>query len=196
MTPAEVVGALRGYLEPGCFADAEWRLGDRHLVVLVGQERIGKRLGGVALLSRMPVGRGITVLPGTVEALAGLGVERCRAYLLPDLKGLDGAQYRTPERGVSRAAGARLRERLAAAGSYLVVTVNALPSRAGDDALPWSPPDQAALFDRCLRSLGGHLHRSAVELALARERALSLASPAKVVAFAERLASDDRPLAV
>lgn len=178
---------LRSYLEPPCFPDAVRRLAAHHLLVLVGEEETGKRLGAIALLSRMSLAEGrITVLSpaGTAaELLSRTEYGPGRAYVLHDW--IAASTDRTELVNLAR--------KLAELGSYLVVTRNGAPSQAVEVEQPWTAPDPGELFDLCVSTYDMRAHVAPDVLARARDRALSLPTPAQVVRLAERLARDEEP---
>ncbi|MEV0231130.1 hypothetical protein [Nonomuraea sp. NPDC050786] len=179
----EADALLRSYLEPECFPEAVRRLSVRHLLVLVGGEETGKRLGAMALLSRMSLADGdaITVLSPArtaAELLSRTEYEPGRAYLLHDwiAESTDTLEL------------VNLARKLAELGSYLVITRNGTPSQAVEVEQPWSAPDPGELFDLCLRTYDVRAVRTPEELARARDLALVLPTPAEVVSLATRLA--------
>ncbi|MBE1588055.1 hypothetical protein ACFPOI_38840 [Nonomuraea angiospora] len=178
---------LRSYLEPGCFAEAVRRLTVRHLLVLVGEEETGKRLGAIALLSRMSLAEStITVLSpagGAADLLSGTDYEPGRAYLLHDWIA----------ESTDRIELLNLARKLAELGSYLVITRNGAPSQAAEVEQPWSAPEPGELFDLCLRAYGVRAGHSPEELTRARDLALTLPTPAEVVRLAGRLVGDEEP---
>ncbi|MEV4370787.1 hypothetical protein AB0J71_27220 [Nonomuraea sp. NPDC049637] len=176
---------LRSYLEPAGFADAVRRLSTRHLLVLVGEADVGKRLGAIALLSRMSLAESrITVLSpagSAADLLSRTEYGPGRAYLLHDW--IAGSADRGELLDLAR--------ELAELGSYLVITRNGVPSQAVEVEQPWCAPDPGELFDLYLSAFGG---RSApAGAATARVRALTLRTPAEVVRLATRLVRDDEP---
>ncbi|NUO97215.1 MAG: hypothetical protein HOV96_26265 [Nonomuraea sp.] len=177
---------LRSYLEPACFPDAVRRLSTRHLLVLVGEEDMGKRLGAIALLSRMSLAEGrITVLSpagSAADLLSRTEYGPGRAYLLHDWIA----------ESTDRIELLNLARKLAELGSYLVITRNGAPSRAVEVEQPWCAPDPGDLFDLYLSSFGGATVPA--RAATARVRALALPTPAEVVRLARRLVVDDEPM--
>ncbi|KAB8191416.1 hypothetical protein FH608_029570 [Nonomuraea phyllanthi] len=182
----EADALLRSYLEPGCFPEAVRRLAAGHLLVLVGEQETGKRLGAIALLSRMSLADGtITVLSpaGTAaELLACTAYEPGRAYLLHDWIAVS----------TDRTELVDLARKLAELGSYLVITRNGAPSHSVEVERPWSAPDPGELFDLCLRTYGVGPQASET-VARARDTALILPTPAEVVRLAARLVQDEPP---
>ncbi|QYC45354.1 hypothetical protein Nocox_39020 [Nonomuraea coxensis DSM 45129] len=180
----EADALLRSYLEPPCFPEAVRRLSARHLLVLVGEGEIGKRLGGLALLSRMSLAEStITVLSpaGTVaELLGGTEYAPGRAYLLHDwiAASTDPAEL------------AGLARKLAELGSYLVITRDGAPSRAVEAEQPWAAPDPRELFDLCVSTYRLRAGVAPDTLVKARHRAAELPTPAQVVRLAAGLAPD------
>ncbi|MFI7634881.1 hypothetical protein [Nonomuraea sp. NPDC049400] len=179
----EADALLRSYLEPDCFPEAVRRLSIRHLLVLVGKEESGKRLGAMALLSRMSLADGaITVLSPArtaAELLSRVEYEPGRAYLLHDWIA----------ESTDRIELVNLARKLAEQGSYLVITRNGALSDAVEVEQQWSAPDPGELFDFCLSTYGVRARRPSEELARARDLALTLPTPAEVVS----LARDDEP---
>ncbi|WP_049559851.1 hypothetical protein [Nonomuraea sp. SBT364] len=188
LTPCDVAHLLRTYLEPACFPPAVHRLAQRHLLALVGPEATGRRLGAIALLSRMPLAEGSITILSPVTTVAGLVArmpfEPGRAYLLPDWP-LAGQPLTS------------LAHALAEIGAYLVVTHTPPPRSAEPTELhhPWSPPPGAGLFDLCLATFGLPAHRHPADVATARELAATLVSPAAIVALATQITRLDTPLA-
>ncbi|MFC4013178.1 hypothetical protein ACFOY2_38540 [Nonomuraea purpurea] len=183
----EADALLRSYLEPGGFSEAVRKLAIRHLLVLVGDDDTGRRLGAIALLSRMSLAESrITVLsPATTasELLSGTEYGPGRAYLLHDW--ITASTDRIELVNLSR--------KLAELGSYLVVTRDGPLSQAIEVEQPWAVPDPRELFDLCLSAFGLRAGRSSEELASARDLAPTLPTPAAVVRLASRLTSDDAP---
>ncbi|SEK24370.1 hypothetical protein [Nonomuraea pusilla] len=178
---------LRSYLEPACFPEAVHRLSVRHLLVLVGEEETGRRLGAIALLSRMSLAEStITVLsPGRTLAdlLSRTEYAPGRAYLLHDwtAESTDGPRLLDLARA------------LAEVGSYLVITRHGAPSPAAEVEHAWSAPDPGDLFDLCVHALDRTARRTPEEIAVARDRARALPTPAEVVRLASRLLQDAGP---
>ncbi|MGN9843457.1 hypothetical protein ACTMTI_35555 [Nonomuraea sp. H19] len=178
---------LCSYLEPPCFPDAVRRLAVRHLLVLVGQEETGRRLGAIALLSRMSLAEGtITVLPPArtaADLLSRTEYKPGRAYLVHDW---------IPA-GAERIELINLARKLAEFGSYLVITRNGVPSQAVEVEQPWAAPDPGELFDLCLTTFDRRAGLTSEEVARARDRAVTLPTPAQVVRLAERLVRGEEP---
>ncbi|TMR89401.1 hypothetical protein [Nonomuraea basaltis] len=178
---------LRSYLEPRCFADAVRRLATCHLLVLVGAEETGKRLGAIALLSRMSLAEGtITVLSPAAtaaELLSRTEYAPGRAYLVHDW--IAASTDRTELVNLAR--------KLAELGSFLVITRNGAPSQAVEVERPWAPPDPGELFDLCLSTFDRRADLSPEALGQARDRALTLPTPARVVRLATRLVRGEEP---
>ncbi|TDE56018.1 hypothetical protein E1295_12260 [Nonomuraea mesophila] len=178
---------LRSYREPGCFPEAVRRLSMRHLLVLVGAEETGKRLGAIALLSRMSLAEStITVLSPAatpLDLLSATDYGPGRAYVLHD--------WMAPR--AERIELVNLARKLAELGSYLVITRNGVPSLAVEVEQPWCAPDPGELFDLCLSTYGARAGTGAEQLAAARNRALALPTPAEVVRLAAGLVRDAEP---
>ncbi|NRQ35127.1 hypothetical protein HII36_25355 [Nonomuraea sp. NN258] len=183
----EADALLRSYLEPGCFPQAVRRLAERHLLVLVGAEEIGKRLGALALLSRMSLAEStITVLSpatGAPELISGTEYHPGRAYLLHD--------WITAS--TDRVELANLARKLAELGSYLVITRNGEPSPATEVEHAWTAPPAGELFDFCLRTLGGAPDAGQDALAAARRRARALPTPGEVTGLVTRMVMAGEP---
>ncbi|MEV4802501.1 hypothetical protein AB0K18_20990 [Nonomuraea sp. NPDC049421] len=177
---------LRSYLEPSCLPEAVRRLAMGHLLVLVGEEDSGRRLGAIALLSRMSLAEStITVLSpaaGASELLTGVEYEPGRAYLLHDWIA-----------GAERSELVELARKLAELGSYLVVTRSGAPSAAVEVELAWAAPDPGELYDLCLSAFDLRAGLSRAELTRGRDLALRLPTPAEVVRLAARLARGEPP---
>ncbi|WP_188194341.1 hypothetical protein [Nonomuraea sp. SYSU D8015] len=188
LTRREADGLLRSYLEPPCFPDAVRRLATRHLLVLVGEEETGRRLGAIALLSRMSLAEGrITVLSPArtaAELLSRTEYAPGRAYLLHD--------WITAS--TDRIELANLARKLAELGSYLVVTRSGKPSQAVEVEQPWTAPDLGELFDLCLSTYDLRAGVAPDVLGRARDRALALPTPAQVVRLAAGLVPDEEPV--
>ncbi|MFI7705961.1 hypothetical protein [Nonomuraea sp. NPDC049480] len=178
---------LRSYLEPHCFPDAVRRLAARHLLVLVGAEETGRRLGAIALLSRMSLAEGrITVLSPACTAadlLSRTEYGPGRAYLLHD--------WIAPS--TDRTDLVNLARKLAELGSYLVITRNGAPSQAVEVEQSWVTPDPGELFDLCVSTFDLRAGLAPELLTRARDRALTLPTPAHVVRLADRLVRDEEP---
>ncbi|MFI7618434.1 hypothetical protein ACIBP6_45160 [Nonomuraea terrae] len=178
----EADGLLRSYLEPAGFSEGVRRLAACRLLVLVGEEGTGRRLGAVALLSRMSLAEGrITVLSPAAtahELLTGTEYEPGRAYLLHDWVTVS----------TDRTALVDLARKLAELGSYLVITRDGGPSAAVEVEHPWVAPEPGELFDLCLSTFDRRDGVSAEDVARARDIAHLLATPAEVVRLAARVA--------
>ncbi|WP_157549409.1 hypothetical protein [Nonomuraea candida] len=187
LTRREADALLRAYLEPGCFPEAVRRLAARHLLVLVGEHGTGRRLGGLALLSRMSLAEStISVLSPAADAhdlLSAVEYEPGRAYLLHDWIAVS----------TDRTELVNLARKLAELGSYLVITRSGGPSHAVEVEHPWSAPPPGELFDLCLAAFDRRAGLSQEELARARDLAPTLATPAEVVRLAGRLATGCGP---
>ncbi|GAA2209812.1 hypothetical protein GCM10009850_052710 [Nonomuraea monospora] len=187
LTRREADTLLRSYLEPGCFPEAVRRLATRHLLILVGEQETGRRLGALALLSRMSLAEStITVLSpaaGAHDLLAGTEYEPGRAYLLHDW--IAASTDRTELINLAR--------KLAELGSYLVITRSGGPSQAVEVEHAWAVPEPGELFDLCLSTYDLRAGLSPEKLSRARELALTLPTPAEVVRLAARLAPGGEP---
>lgn len=179
ISPYDVARHLRTYLEPPGFPEAVRRLADGHLLVLSGAEATGKRLGAIALLSRMSLAEGsvavLSPVVTVVELAARMEFEPGRAYLLPDWAG--GADERHDL--------LKLADELVEVGCFLVLTRNGAPAPTVEVEQPWEPPAAAELFELCVAGSGGRA--DSPELAAARVRAAGLTSPAAVVDLARQV---------
>ncbi|MBN6053879.1 hypothetical protein JYK22_18200, partial [Nonomuraea sp. RK-328] len=188
--PGEISELLRSYLAPDCFATAEKHLREQHLLSLVGPEGIGKRVGAIALLSRMPLADGRVTVFSPARTLAELARQTRfkpgRAYLVHDWSG-DG-----PDTAVSRFEMAGLSQKLVKTGAYLVLTRTGHWRKDANLAVAWHAPDPGELFDLALGSPRG---RTPEDIRWARQRADQLGSPSAIVALADRLARTDTPVA-
>ncbi|MGP3959306.1 hypothetical protein ACTWPT_25185 [Nonomuraea sp. 3N208] len=187
LTRREADTLLRSYLEPPGFPDAVRRLAAHHLLVLVGEEEAGKRLGAIALLSRMSLAEGtITVLsPARTAAdlLSRTEYAPGRAYLLHDW--IAASTDRTELVNLAR--------KLAELGSYLVITRNGAPSQVVEVEQAWGAPDPGELFELCLSTYDLRAGLAPEVLARARDRAPTLATPAQVVRLAAGLGPAEEP---
>ncbi|MGW4793686.1 hypothetical protein ACWEPC_14925 [Nonomuraea sp. NPDC004297] len=187
LTRREADTLLRSYLEPGCFPDAVRRLSTRHLLVLVGEQETGRRLGALALLSRMSLAEStITVLSpaaGAPDLLSATDYEPGRAYLLHDWIAVS----------TDRTELVNLARKLAELGSYLVITRSGGVSQAVEVEHQWAVPEPGELFDLCLRAFGRRAGLREEELTRARDLALALPTPAEVVRLATHLTRAGEP---
>ncbi|AQZ68353.1 unnamed protein product [[Actinomadura] parvosata subsp. kistnae] len=187
LTRREADTLLRSYLEPRGFSEAVRRLATRHLLILVGEHDTGRRLGALALLSRMSLAVStITVLSpaaGAADLLTGTEYKPGRAYLLHD--------WITA--GTDRTELVNLARKLAELGSYLVITRSGGPSQAVEVEHAWAAPEPGELFDLCLRAYGRRAGLRPDELTRARELARTLPTPAEVVRLAARLSPGGEP---
>ncbi len=179
--PYDIDRLLRTYLEPPCFPAAVRRLADGHLLVLSGAEATGKRLGAIALLSRMSLAEGsvavLSPVATVVELAARMEFEPGRAYLLHDWAG--GLDERHDLR--------KLADELVEIGCFLVLTRNGAPAPTVEVEHPWQPPAADELFELCVAGSGGTADGH--ELAEARAHAATLTSPAAVVDLARQVVS-------
>jgi hypothetical protein len=178
--PYDIDRLLRTYLEPPCFPAAVRRLADGHLLVLSGAEATGKRLGAIALLSRMSLAEGsvavLSPVATVVELAARMEFEPGRAYLLHDWAG--GVDERHDLR--------KLADELVEIGCFLVLTRNGAPTPTVEVEQPWEPPAAGELFELCVAGSGGAA--GGHELAEARAHAATLSSPAAIVDLARQVA--------
>ncbi|MFI7454067.1 hypothetical protein ACIBQX_41715 [Nonomuraea sp. NPDC049714] len=189
LNPYDVDRLLRTYLEPPCFPDAVRRLAVGHLLVLAGAASTGKRLGAIALLSRMPLAEGsvavLSPVATVVELAARMEFEPGRAYLLHDWAGDAGERHDL----------LKLADELTEVGCFLVLTRNGPPAPAVEVEHRWEAPASGELFELCVAGSGTTPRRSGHELAAARAYAATLSSPAAVVDLARQTVHLDTPMA-
>lgn len=181
LSPYDIDRLLRTYLEPPCFPAAVRRLADGHLLVLAGAEATGKRLGAIALLSRMSLAEGsvavLSPVATVVELAARMEFEPGRAYLLHDWAG--GADERHDL--------LKLADELVEVGCFLVLTRNGAPAPTVEVEQRWEPPASGELFELCVAGFGTTARENGHGLAEARAHAATLSSPAAVVNLARQV---------
>ncbi|GAA3096211.1 hypothetical protein [Streptosporangium carneum] len=179
----DVERALARFVRPRGFDRALTALRERHVVVLVGDEGIGKWTSGVALLAEAGLSpERITVFsPGLdLDGLLAVSFKKDRVYLVHDW--IEGKV----ENNVRRFGLDTLSTRLTRAGAHLVITLNRAETRQGFEAfeIGWEPPNP-------LEVLGARLGRARLshdEAGLPEEVA-TLRSPRQVVELAEQMLS-------
>ncbi|MFD0883599.1 hypothetical protein ACFQ08_03360 [Streptosporangium algeriense] len=182
----DVERVLKRFVRPAGFERARAALNERHLVLLVGEEGIGKWTSGVALLSAVGVQDRITVLSPSLDldGLLATSYKKGRVYFVHDW--IEGEI----ETGVRRFGLDALSTRLTRAGAHLVITLNRAEPRRGFETfeIGWEPPDP-------LEVLETHLGRT--RLAYERdglpEEVSALRSPRQVVELAEQMLSGQSP---
>ncbi|MEV8638304.1 hypothetical protein AB0395_42295 [Streptosporangium sp. NPDC051023] len=177
----DVEHALRNFVRPRCFERALTTLRERHVVVLVGDEGIGKWTSGVALLAEAGLSaERITVFsPGLdLDDLLAASFKKGRIYFVHDW--IEGKV----EPGVRRFGFDTLSTRLARTGAHLVITLNRAETRQGFEAfeIGWEPPDPLeVLQERLGRARPAH-ERAGIPAEVA-----ALRSPRQVVELAEQM---------
>ncbi|NSL43050.1 hypothetical protein [Streptomyces sp. 8P21H-1] len=155
VAPEAVDEALRYYLRPEpCFEEALDRLRSDSLVVLTGQDDIGRGAGAFALL-RQAAGDGVPLRSlSPANALADLAgtaaIEAGHAYIIRDYVGeTNVAAVQAYEIG-------RLSEELCRKGAFLVITADDTSLRRlalKGHCVPWHAPDAMQLFQHCRERL-------------------------------------------
>jgi hypothetical protein len=177
----EVADSLCSFVEPHCYGQAVIALAEHHLLVLLGEEGIGKSLSAMALLHRdVTPGRDISTLsPGLiVEELVGFGKYSAgTGFLVLDLLQDE------------RSAAARLHqfdllaEKVKKAQAYLVITASPEFLSRNEHrpwAIRWRPPDPVEFFDTYLADLPGDQPMTEI-VSAARERASQAERPQDVL---------------
>ncbi|MFF3867862.1 hypothetical protein [Micromonospora sp. NPDC001898] len=186
LRPADIGHALRYYARPSCFATALDALRGSHLVVLTGEEGIGRRASAFALLQEATglVGEVTGLSPAMALAqLVEYDYLRDRGYALLDWMGerRDGV--------VQEFDLARLSDRLEKAGAFLVITTEPraalLRVRAGH-VVAWHRPDPVTILEGRLRD-GSGCPLPEADRARIRQHAIELGRPAEVVRLLDRL---------
>ncbi|HEX4703757.1 MAG TPA: hypothetical protein VH352_16625, partial [Pseudonocardiaceae bacterium] len=186
ITAARITTLLRGHVRTAPFDEAVRRLTDHHLLVLTGDEGVGKRVGALAILAAVSgPGLSVTSLPPsrTLIELAGGTFQPGRGYLVRDWIG-DRSSSALQQFDVDQLRRALERPRH---GAYLVLTCQLRPAQRqqlADVIVDWTPPPPVAVFDAHIRCAGIELAPD--QGALMRERIVDLRRPRDVVAVAER----------
>ncbi|WP_055545721.1 hypothetical protein [Streptomyces sp. NBRC 110028] len=153
--PEEIDRTLAYYLAPQpCFEEALGKLGAEHIVVLAGEDSIGRGAGAFALLRKiMGDGAGLRSLSpanSLAELTASSALKAGQAYVILDYVGemnVDAVQAFEIR---------RLSEELHRKRSYLVITAPESARRRlalVDCCVPWTAPDPLALFHHCVDRL-------------------------------------------
>ncbi|MFI9527080.1 hypothetical protein [Micromonospora rosaria] len=180
----DVDHALRYFTRPAGHDQAARTVGDKRLVLLVGDSGVGRRTGALALLREL-TGAGSRIVglsPAmTLTQLNEYEFGRGRGYVLLDWLG-DRRDAAVLAFDVER-----LGERLRRAGAYLVLTVQQRALNGADlgqSAVRWSPPTSLAVLDAYLAA-GNSLDDAAGDRV--RSRVAELRLPAEVVRLLDRL---------
>ncbi|WP_155369056.1 hypothetical protein [Catellatospora vulcania] len=183
---AQMDAILRDFVRPGPYEQALKVLHRAGLVVLVGEEGIGKRAGALALLRDAASGQDSVLALSPSYDFAQLAayphLKPGRGYLVQDMRG-DGRS--SPEQ---RFEIERLTRVLQAKQLRLVITAQPRSlSRTdlGDLVVDWDPPDLVDLFQRLLRRSG--LKLSPADERRARAHLDTLCQPRQVAEFVDRL---------
>jgi hypothetical protein len=185
----EIDRTLTYYLPPQpCFEEALGKLGAEHIVVLAGEDNIGRGAGSFALLRKlMGDGGGLRSLSpanSLAELAASSAIRAGQAYVILDYVGemnVDAVQAFEIR---------RLSEELHRKGSYLVITAPESTRRRlalMDYCVPWHAPDPLGLFRHCTDLLPAAAMSPEVAAELL-DRVGELRRPADVVAAATALA--------
>ncbi|HEX5402709.1 MAG TPA: hypothetical protein VFX16_10460 [Pseudonocardiaceae bacterium] len=184
--PAEVQLALRAFVQPAGFDNASACLASKHLVILSGQDGVGKRTGALALLrERLGATEPVISLPPshTLTSLVEYPHFRAgRGYLVQDWSPV----------GTSATATAFdvdvLQRVLRQRRSFLVITTGtAVGERRSVSGVVhrWTAPDPLTILDRRLDAVG--LAPAEDALARLRERLKEVHGPSDVVTVVNRL---------
>ncbi|MDI5939699.1 MULTISPECIES: hypothetical protein [unclassified Micromonospora] len=186
LRPADIEHALRYYVRPRGFTATLSELRASQLVVLTGEEGVGRRASAFALLHEATGRAGEVTGLSPAMPLAQL-IEydylRDRGYVVLDWLGerRDGV---VQEFGL-----ARLSDRLEKAGAFLVITTEpraALRPGSSRHVVAWQRPDPNAILDgRLLDGRGLPLPED--DQARIRQHAAELGRPAEVVRLLDRL---------
>lgn len=182
----DVERALGHFVRPVGFERARATLSERHLVLLVGEEGIGKWTSGVALLSATGFQDRITVLsPGLdLDGLLTTSYRKGRVYFVHDW--IEGKV----ENSVRRFGLDTLGTRLAQAGAHLVITLNRAEARQGFEPFEvgWEPPDPLEMLEARLGRTRLTYERDGLP-----EEVTALRSPRQVVELAEQMLDGQPP---
>ena len=189
MPEGTVEVALRDFVRPAGFAAAAKRLESDRLLVLQGDEGIGKATSAIALLDRAATARPLISLAPvlTVGELAGYGFRSGRGYLIQDHT----VDYGTGHGAIGLEAVAR---HLDTKNAFLIITRRA--SGPGDSlryTASWQPPPPLELLDAWCQSLGAVVEPGELS-ERARARFRRSRRPQEIVDFARHLvdAGDDQ----
>ncbi|GGL28108.1 hypothetical protein [Planomonospora parontospora] len=183
----DIERALQCFVEPAAFPRALMTLRERHLVVLVGGEDIGKWTSGIALLDAVKanVDRVVVLPPDRRlgDLLSTVSAKRNRVYFIHDW--IENGTATSARRFDLEALSAGLME----TQSYLVITLNRAETEAelAVFEIPWSAPDPSALFAACL----GQTWPTS-EIARVQDRVAELRTPRQVAELAGQLREGSR----
>ncbi|WP_371782114.1 hypothetical protein [Streptosporangium subroseum] len=183
----EIAHALKHFAKPRGFDRAVVTLREQRVVVLVGNEGIGKWTSGVALLAqvKLPADKVVVLSPKRdLEELLATSFKKSRAYFIHDW--IEGKA----DKSLRRFTFDTLSAKLAQAEAYLVITLNRAEVRSelGSFEVGWEPPDSLKLLDAHL----GTAHPALSEAGI-REHIAELRSPRQVVELAEQMLSGAQP---
>ncbi|MEV7008397.1 hypothetical protein [Streptosporangium sp. NPDC051022] len=179
--------ALRHFVRPRSFGKALAILRERHVVVLVGDEGIGKRTSGAALLAEVRLSSEKIVLfspARNLEDLLSVSFKEDRVYFIRDW--IEG----TAETSVRRFTFDALSTKLAQVGTYLVITLNRPEIRPELTAFEvgWEPPDPLEMLEARFGRDRFSRERDRIP-----QEAATLRSPRLVVELAEQMLTGARP---
>lgn len=173
---------LRHFVAPPRFSKALEILRKEHLVLLAGEDALGKATSALALLreilgERAPLSSLSPALK--LGELAAYKFKNAQGYQVKDRIGdADAAALQSFEID-------RLATNLKRANGYMVITTN-VPAKhrhLGGLVIDWEPPAALELFDRCLPETVPE------DITRARQRAAKLRSPKAIVTLAESVPS-------
>ncbi|MEU0521263.1 hypothetical protein [Streptosporangium sp. NPDC006007] len=177
----DIERALRHFVRPPGFERARAILRERHLVVLVGSEGIGKWTSGAALLTEVRlVPDKVIVFPPNrdLDGLLSTSFKKNRVYFIHDW--IEGDVATSVRRFTLDA----LSVKLVQAEAHLVITLNRseVRSELGTFEIGWEPPDPLRLLEAHLGT--GHPFHEETHI---REHVSGLRSPRQVVEMAEQM---------
>ncbi|WP_436757905.1 hypothetical protein [Streptosporangium sp. V21-05] len=182
----EIEHALRHFVRPPGFDRAVTTLRERRVVVLAGNEGIGKWTSGTALLDRvrLPADTVVVLSPRRdLEDLLSTSFKKNRVYFI------HGWTDDKAEKGLRRFTFDTLSANLTRAEAYLVITLNRAEARFEPEAfeIAWEPPDSLKLLEAHIG-----MDHPALSEDRVREHVAGLRSPQRVVELAEQLAGGAR----
>lgn len=182
----DIERALRHFVRPPGFERARAILRERHLVVLVGSEGIGKWTSGAALLTEVRlIPDKVIVFPPNrdLDGLLSTSFKKNRVYFIHDW--IEGDVATSVRRFTFDALSAKLVQ----AEAHLVITLNRseVRSELGTFEIGWEPPNPLRLLEAHLGA-GRPFH----EETHIREHVSGLRSPRQVVEMAEQMRNGAR----
>jgi hypothetical protein len=137
----EVRASLKTYLPPDSHDDALRLLRSNHVIVIAGQQGLGKRTGALKLLDEVAAQGLVELPPVALEALAENAFKAGHGYLACGYKDMPGDADADAD-----VAWLAIRAKAREAKAYLVVTVNRELTRRASDSVRqvvWQAPDPA-----------------------------------------------------